>query len=105
MGKKRDVSLTMIVDNLDFNWVGKDDPLLVGAHVQTHEVTSDTEIKTKFYYTIYVDQQHQNNDPKDKQWLKSVGSPLYDEYDDCVFAMNAQIKKLYIRGEEIGNNI
>ena len=46
MGKKRDVSLTMIVDNLDFNCVGKDDPLLVGAHVQTHEVTCDTEIKT-----------------------------------------------------------
>ena len=97
MGRKEDVEVKIVQDYMDFNWVGKDDPLILSAYIQKQEVTSDREVSTKFYYTICYDTQGEN-----EQTLKWIASPLYDEFDHCVQDMNSRIMPFFVRGRKIG---
>ena len=97
---RMEINVNLVMREMDFNWVGKDDPMLVAAYILSKEVTSDSEISKKYFYTIVVDEQKENTDPKERTPLVSIGSQLYDEYDHCVMDMNSKVKQLYIRGNK-----
>ena len=99
---KKTVTAEIVQDWMDYNWVGEDRPMIISAFIQKQEVTSDSEISTKYYYTICLDRQgYFDTTPEKEREMKYWASPLYDNFDDCVHDMNGRIMPLFIRGRRI----